>query len=393
MNNGEKIMVIFMTIALCFQRLSMAAGSIGWGIAIAAFLYLLYKSYKDESLKERVGNYIAYYKILGLVFICCIPSVIFSVDINESVKNIFELWVYRTIPFFMVTLFIDKKEILLKVILALLASISIDCLVALAQVLLGYSSRGWGLGGHSLNLASILSVVMPMLTVVILDNAFDVRWKKICTAAMLCCVVGVLAGKSRGAWVSLAVVIPLASAWYVLNSKKILFMSLIICLAIATFFGTQKVFYNRLASTTNITTDTSNADRIRIWKSCINMAKDYPIVGVGLGNFKKVYDEQGYRLPETKQDLVHSHNNFMQLWVESGLIGVLSFLVLTMYILLANFMDWMKTKDPYSLMIWTGWLGFTIFGMIDVIVYHAAVTKIWWFLLGTLLVLREKMVR
>ena len=54
------------------------------------------------------------------------------------------------------------------------------------------------------------------------------------------------------------------------------------------------------------------------------MISDYPITGVGLGNFNKVYNS-GYRLKETVQDLPHSHNNILQIWVETGTIGVIGF--------------------------------------------------------------------
>lgn len=141
-------------------------------------------------------------------------------------------------------------------------------------------------------------------------------------------------------------------------------------------------------SISNISTDISNADRIRVWKSAFYMIKDNPATGVGLGEFRKVYNS-GYRLKETVQDLPHSHNNILQIWAETGTIGIFGFLYMSLYILIVNFREWRVSKSPYSLMIWGSWFGFMIFGMFDLIIDHAAITKVWWFVLAMLLYLKK----
>lgn len=87
----EKVMAIAICIALCLQRLSMAIGSICWGIAIVCFLGLLYMAYEKGDLQERVQNFKPYYKVIGFMIICYIPAVIFSVDIKTSIKAFFEM--------------------------------------------------------------------------------------------------------------------------------------------------------------------------------------------------------------------------------------------------------------------------------------------------------------
>lgn len=118
------------------------------------------------------------------------------------------------------------------------------------------------------------------------------------------------------------------------------------------------------------------------------MISDYPITGVGLGNFSKVYNS-GYRLKETVQDLPHSHNNILQIWVETGTIGVIGFLSMSFFILFRNFKEWWKSNNPYNLIIWSSWLAFMIFGMFDLIIDHSAMTKAWWFLLAGILSVNE----
>ena len=54
------------------------------------------------------------------------------------------------------------------------------------------------------------------------------------------------------------------------------------------------------------------------------MIKKYPLIGVGLGNFRYVYPE--YMLAGAKERMLHAHNIFLQIAVEMGIPGLLVFL-------------------------------------------------------------------
>lgn len=367
----------------------MAMGSIFWGISIACFLFMIYKSYRAGNLFEIGKAYKSYYKIIAFMLLCFVPSVFLSVDVKTSAKAFVEMWIYRLMPFFMVTLCIREKEWLKRIFVAFVIATNIDCLVALAQTVFMNQTRPWGFGGHTLNLASLLSLMLPIYAIMLFDNLFSIKTKKLIIIAIICCAVGLIVGRSRGAWLTLAIVMPIVSSYYLIRSKKAMTSFIVILLAIVVGFGCSKEYQQRLYSISNITTDVSNADRIRIWKSCFNMISDYPITGVGLGNFREVYNKGNYRLKTTVQDLPHSHNNYLQLSSEGGIIGLIGFMTMSLYIFITNMQLWLKTKSPFSLMIWGSWLSFMIFGMFDLIIDHSAITKVWWFLLGMLLVLEN----
>ena len=389
MTKLEKFLAVIVCLAVCVQRLSMAAGSILWGLSIAVFLYLLHKHYRQNNFKNLLENCSGYYKAFVIFAVCAIPAIFTSDYFGESMHKFLEMYVYRVMPFFIVTLFIKDMKWLKNIFLIFLFVTGIDSIVALAQVLLNMTSRGWGFGGHSLNLASLLCVVIPILLVVLLDDRFNKRTKLICKLAILFCIIGVFVGKSRGAWLTLAIVLPLVSYSYIIKSKKAIAGALIVCLMIGSVFAVSDTYRNRLVSTINITTDYSNIDRLLIWESTANMVKDYPFFGVGLDQFKKVYDAE-YKNPKHKQNLPHTHNNMVQIAAESGLVGLFGFLYLACYIFFKNFNEWRKTKNPYSLMIWGAWLGFMTFGMFDLTIDHSAITKAMWFLFGCILVFKNR---
>ncbi len=372
-------------IALCVQRLSMSAGSVFWGIAILIFLYLLYKN-RNGIVVE--GEFKGYYKAFAIFFITLLPSLCFAGNFFTGIKNFAEMWLYRPLPFFMVTMFIRDRKLLSNVLMIFISVTAVDCTVALYQAI-ALHARGWGFGGSQLQLASLLCILVPAVVVILLDDEFDSRVKLVAKIVLPFFFIGMLAGRSRGLWLALVIVLPLVMCKYLVKNRKALMITALIAVILCGFFATQPAFVKRVKSITNITTDISNRDRIVIWRSAKNMIKDHPITGVGLGQFKKNYFAK-YQLREIKQrHLNHTHNNVLQICTETGIPGALGFIYLSLYILIRNFREWLRRKDPYSLIIWGSWLAFIIFGVFDVIIDHSAVTKSWWFLLGTMLVMKN----
>lgn len=379
-------MAVCLCLAMCIQRLSMAVGNVFFVLTIILFLILVYKGHKSNRL-EPDDEILGYYKTFAFFLLTVIPSVLFSSNLLFSFKTFNEMWIYRVIPFFAITLFLKNKEVLMKMLMAFIVVTSIDSLVALAQVFFNMSSRGWGFGGNTLNLAALLCMVIPITIVIASDDRFESKYRKIACGALVCFFIGLLAGQSRGAWLTVAILAPIVSWKYLMQNKKILVVACLLAVTIVGFFVSSPRYLHRLESVTNMTTDRSNADRLIVWQSGWNMIKDHPIAGVGLGNFREYY-LKAYKLPEVTQNLSHTHNNLMQICVEAGFLGLIGWVYLSGYIFIKNFRAWYRDNDQYALMLWSSWGGFIIFGMIDLIADASAVMKSWWFLLGILLMLK-----
>ena len=108
----------------------------------------------------------------------------------------------------------------------------------------------------------------------------------------------------------------------------------------------QPQYTARFASITNITTDRSNGDRIVVWEACIEMYKDHPIAGIGLGQFSKMYKTY-YRTADDTQGLNHAHNNFFHLLAETGTLWYgRTIIILQVILSLTSFRRWKKIKIP-----------------------------------------------
>ncbi|MFC1645279.1 O-antigen ligase family protein [Patescibacteria group bacterium] len=80
----------------------------------------------------------------------------------------------------------------------------------------------------------------------------------------------------------------------------------------------------------------SLSSRMMIWKSTLKIINDNWLIGIGPGNFQPTYlSYQKYFTPYLEWAVPHPHNIFAAFWLNSGLLGFFSFLIL-IYI-------WVKT--------------------------------------------------
>jgi O-antigen ligase len=79
----------------------------------------------------------------------------------------------------------------------------------------------------------------------------------------------------------------------------------------------------------NLWTDLENG-RLPIWRAAIAMAFDHPVIGHGWGSFDFLVD--GYRANPTGLDTSYAHNDYLQVFAETGIVG-LSFVVCLLILL------------------------------------------------------------
>lgn len=99
------------------------------------------------------------------------------------------------------------------------------------------------------------------------------------------------------------------------------------------FFAVLLLFFIPLGTGRNILSPKpeeisgSTIDRLNIWKSTWEIIKEHPIRGVGFWNFHTIYSK--YKNPAYKNiEHYFSHNDYLQLWAELGIIGLAVFLIL-----------------------------------------------------------------
>jgi putative inorganic carbon (HCO3(-)) transporter len=118
------------------------------------------------------------------------------------------------------------------------------------------------------------------------------------------------------------------------------------------------------------------------------MIRDYPLLGVGVGNYQRVQSE--YLREDLPLDVTrsHSHNNLLQVTVERGIFGLLIFLRLWYLIVKKGLGTLFRLRQPgerhFALVLGclAGALGFFIDGMFQNNFGDTEVAILFWLMVG-----------
>lgn len=175
------------------------------------------------------------------------------------------------------------------------------------------------------------------ITIVLMGICFFLRksWSKILLTILivmnLFCVVFLF---SRAAYVAITV----GMFFLFATKKKILLIPLLL-----TFICWQTVLPERVKERIEMTTDDygeldkSSAGRLDVWKESLDLFMENPITGVGYGVFRSL----GFRLGDT-------HNVYVKILVEQGLVGMFIFLLLLFTLFKQGIRLYLNGDDPPS---------------------------------------------
>ncbi len=199
----------------------------------------------------------------------------------------------------------------------------------------GYSSDAWldeemfgeiaGRAVGSLDnpnmLGEYLILVIPLAVGMFLGRGEGMRR----TASFLC--IGIMGACliltwSRGAWLGLIfAALIFLFMWH--HRSMWLVLAGIAAVPVLPYILPQSII-SRFASIGNLA-DSSTSYRMHIWHSSTSMIADHLFTGIGVGEgaWRQVYPLYTYMSVEQAP---HSHNLYLQIWLETGLSGILVFL-------------------------------------------------------------------
>ena len=382
----ESWIAIMITLMACFTRLSMVAGQVFYVIAILLSIIYIWKHRHNLYVPSYVKKYS---KSLIVMLLLLLPSSVLTNNISVGLPEFINVWLWRIPVFFIIALCIRNKKTLFTMLAVFFVDFGIDNLVAFYQHFSGMTARGWGFGSSVLTISGLMVMLVPIFCVILLDKEFPNYVKAAALWALGCVGFGMYGNQSRGSWLFNMIMVPIVSLPYVMKR----FIHVVAVLAalggVIWGFSTQPQYVARFESITNTTTDGSNLGRFEVWTSSINMFKDYPAIGVGIGQWRTKYEES-YRLPSENQHLYHAHNNFIQLLSEVGILGLLGVLIFYGYMVIDNAKIWYRRRDPYSLCAMIAVFSYVfVFGQIEYTLDNSSGIRLMYFILGTMLQLRE----
>lgn len=170
------------------------------------------------------------------------------------------------------------------------------------------------------NFAEILVMLLPLYLAFLFISKGWLK-KFLVFAALIPALVAMLKTYSRSGWIGLAIAALIFFAF--LNWRLV---PLFIVGGIVAFPLMPQTMIDRVLTIGN-KQDSSTMYRFQIYQTLIPMFKDYWKSGVGLGS--DVVKEMIMKYPTELYNgayPIHSHNTYFQVWIEMGILGILSFL-------------------------------------------------------------------
>ena len=142
-----------------------------------------------------------------------------------------------------------------------------------------------------------------------------------------------------------------------------------------------------LRSSSNISTDQSNLERINRWKCALRMSEEKPLFGWGPGTYQFNYGPFQKAADRTIistdfGDAGNAHSEYLGTMSESGLPGALLYLLLTVFIVITGIRVWYREKRTYNgyfaLAILTGLMTYVIHGIMNSFLDSDKIAALWW---------------
>ena len=382
--------IYFSLCGLALSLFSTVAGSSAF-LGISIFLFFVRAYYRRDDLWEPFKPYRRLVCAYGLFVLAMLVSALFSGDIRHGVGLVVSRQGYYVMPCVIIMAIIREKSklaILAKLVLVSLIANNL-CLFWKAWHLFGTETiRIDGLVGF-MALAAVFSVAIPILY---LGTAyFKGAWRWICFASGLSCIAANLFTGTRSGWLTSAAVLIVVAVLYTKSKMKLLFGVLVAVACMGAVFAASPQLAERLASMGAPGKQISVTDRFSMWHSAVNIWKDYPVLGIGVGQYAKAYqtryclpDSYDYKTePENRHN--HPHSNIMLILSEAGFTGGVTFLAFLGSLLWFSLKGWQRTRDVLYLVLLCILLGTQLQGVMDTNMKMTVVSKAYWFAIGIVL--------
>ena len=169
------------------------------------------------------------------------------------------------------------------------------------------------------NFAELIVLLLP-LDIALILNASSRRERFLAILCLLPCIAALGLTYSRSSWIGFVLALLGFCAFYDWRLLPALVVVGLCCVPLL-----PDTILNRIRTIGN-TSDTSTIYRFAIYEASGNLMKDYWGGGVGLGSDILTETFKDYPAMYDGNFPIHTHNNYLQVWAEMGLFGLLPFL-------------------------------------------------------------------
>lgn len=329
-------------------------------------LILLGVGYLIRDFKGSVKNrsYQLYLSLFLCIFVPMLLSLPDAIKFDETLRKVLSFSLYIFIGLVIINIFKSQrvKDLFLYGIGIVVTLWTIDALYQYLSGtnLLGYPYEGGQLTGIFYPKYRI-GIVMAILSPFYFEFIRKCQCKFVLSWIMLVPFIYViLLGGNRTSWFMLVLSIVLYSIYFIhagfykhINKKSLIYGTIILILATLSIYAinpsafseSKSFFISRISSVEYNPEDAqSNAieDRVKIWEAGLRIVADHWLNGIGVRGFRYI-DSQKYI--ESKQPIItdttrvstHTHQITLEILVETGVIGILGYILFWIILLKSIF--------------------------------------------------------
>ena len=165
-------------------------------------------------------------------------------------------------------------------------------------------------------------------------------------------LISIIEIQSRASFIALSLILIITISIKSLRSNVLLFPVLLSILFIG-FSGLYNNIQIKRITDVNfvLNSDQSSLNRLRYWSDALNVLKENPLSGIGIGSWKT--ESISFSKEYIREYVVpyHVHNDFLQYGAELGILGGLLYLILFILPLYSLFKIYYVNKNPFVIIL------------------------------------------
>lgn len=358
-NNNEKFLLLFLFLFLFSSTFSIALTQIFY---FAALFFWIIISIKSKNLNLNSTPLDFYF----LIFIISeVIATIFSQDKIESLYYLHKRVIIIPIIYLLYT-WLNNRERLQKAINILFISILFVSIYGVIDVINDLKSymhfqRRLNLFSFYMTAGGLTMISSLMLLAFTTHKLTPIKYRIFTGVNFIITSVCLLFTFTRGSWLGF-----LAGSILISFQRSKIIFSIMLIIILFIILISPAEFQDRIFSIFD-PKHPNNVGRIEMWSTGLKIFYDYPIFGIGDIGTEEVYKNYG---PPGSNPVGHLHNNFINLLVKLGIVGLVAVMLLFLKIFIVEYKityqnkhDWLTNST--SLGALASFLAFQINGLFE----------------------------
>ncbi len=350
-------------------------------IFLVSFTIWIHKNKLTKEFKEYIK---AQPKLLKsffvLFFLSGLISTIISPNLQKATGQFLVLFLMPMLVYFPAGFILANPITKIRFVKIIFLTIGLISIYGIIQyfTLIGLPSQWWGNANEpkrilsffeypnafALYLAPLLAFLLPFVRQSSLSKLYKISYF-LGLAALLLTL-------SRGGWLGFVAALIVYIIFFAEKKERLTALTGFIIASII-ILATPNLRYRVILPFMG---EKSTVSRFSLWQTAEKMISDSPILGKGLTGFKSNYDK--YNTDPNLASLNYPHNIFLNFWVETGLLGLLSFLGLSYFFITKA----IKQKGLISVAIILFLTAIYFHGLADAPYFKNDLALIFWILLS-----------